>query len=179
MYFLYIGIVKHNDEYSFIRANRSYKTPNTEVPCHVICSLKISTREGKWERIRRLGVWQVKRRACLHYCSALTLPGWQIGTLGASLPSVHSTAPWLYLPSGGRQASTEQALTWRHPKRLVSRAHRCTWSTLSTAVNPGLSSFTALCWWVICFLQQLWRKKKHNTKPRTKKLLVFLRNIYV
>lgn len=113
----------------------------------------------------------MKRRACLHRCFALTSPGWQIGTSGASPPSAHSTALWLYLPSDGHQASAEQALTSGHPKRLVSRARRGTRSTRSTAVNPGLSSFTALCRWLISFLQQLGRKKKKPT-PQTKKTLL-------
>lgn len=130
-----------------------------EVLCYVVCSLKISTTEGKRERLRRLGLWQVKRRACLHYCFAVTMPGWQIGTLGALLPSVPSTALWLSLLSGGNQASAEQAPASGHPKRLIPCTRCCTWSMLSTAMNLGLSSFTALCWWAILFLQQLWRKK--------------------
>lgn len=73
---------------------------------------------------------------------------------GLAAPHAYSTTLWPYLPSDGHQASAEQALTSAHPNWLVSAACGCMWSTLSTAVNLGLSSFTALCWLVAHFLQQ-------------------------
>lgn len=174
-----MGIQKYNNAYSFLRTkNQSQKTAFQYYP---VCSLKTGTIMVKRERFRHLGVWQVERRARLRCCYALMLLGWQSGTLGASLPSEHGIAFWLYPPSDGHQASTEQALASGHPKWLIVSGRSCMWNTLSTAVNLCLSSFTALCWWVICF-SKYWAKKKTTTQNKTKKpssLLVLLCNIYV
>lgn len=81
--------------------------------------------------------------ALLLFFDIAWLADWHLGGL-AVLCTQHSLVA---LPRLGWAQVQYRAspFTSGHPKWFFLSAHRCTWSTLSTAVNPGLSSFTALC----------------------------------